>query len=77
MPTLTIAQAQSHYDAWLAADLALATSQEYTIEVQGSRRTLRRVDAEEVRANLAYWGRVLTRLESGSGGARVRRVVPL
>lgn len=77
MAGMTIEIAQAHYDAWLAADLALATSQSYRISVNGSERQLARADAAEVRLNLEYWlGQVKLLTSAGTRRARTRYVVP-
>jgi hypothetical protein len=68
--------ATAHRDAWLAADLAVAQGQTYTIDVAGSRRQLTRADAAEVRHNLDYWEARIARLAHGRHGLRVRLVVP-
>lgn len=72
MAGVTLAQAQAHLDAWLAADLALTTSQSYTIH----NRTLTRADAREVRENIAYWEQRVNKLTRGSTGPRVRYGAP-
>lgn len=73
MPTWTLADAQAHLDAWLAADLAVASGQAYTI---GS-RSLTRANSAEIAKQIAYWSAEVTRLEAGRGrGLRVLRAVP-
>lgn len=73
MAGITLAQAQTHLDAWLAADVAVATGQSYQI----GGRSLTRADAKEIRANIDYWeGKVQRLSRSTSGGARVRYGVP-
>lgn len=67
---MTLEQAKLHLDAWMAADLALATGKEYSI----SGRTLRRTDAAEVKERIAYWSRQVSQL---SGRRRTRRVIPI
>jgi hypothetical protein len=70
---LTLAEAQLARAAWMAAELAVATGQEYTI---GS-RTLRRADATFIAERLAYWDRIVSQLECGKqDGINVFRVVP-
>lgn len=66
MAGITLASAQAHLDAWLAADLALATSQSYTITVNGSSRQLTRADAAEVRESVKYWDNWVKRLTVSS-----------
>jgi len=69
---ITLAQAQAQLDAWLAASLAVATSQSYRIGT----RTLTRADAGEIRRNIAHWERKVAALESGRRGVLITRVVP-
>jgi len=72
MPSWTLAEAQAHLAAWLAADLAVASGQAYTI---GS-RTLTRADAGRIAERIAFWRRQVEQLESGRSGVRVVRAVP-
>lgn len=58
--------AQTHLDAWEAADLAIATGKSYTI----GNRQLSRADAEEVRAQITYWQRIVTQYESNANGVK-------
>jgi len=67
---MTEAQAQAHLDAWLAADLAVANGQSYSI----GGRSLSRADAEEIRKNIIFWQNKVA--EISSGGLRQRRAVP-
>lgn len=71
MAGITLAQAQAHLDAWMAADLAVASGQSYTI---GS-RTLHRANSREIRDNIALWRREVFNLTRGGGGMRVRYAV--
>lgn len=68
MAVISLVQAQAHLDAWMAADLAVATGQSYTI---GS-RTLHRANSREIRENIDKWQRLVLQLQTGSGGMRVR-----
>lgn len=68
MAGYTSAQAQAHLDAWLAADLAVAQGQSYTIGT----RTLNRAHALEIRNNVMHWQRQVQMLSRGQGGMRVR-----
>lgn len=53
---MTLEHATTMLDAWLAAELALATGgQEYEIWLGGTRRRLTRVNSEEIRKNITYW----------------------
>lgn len=62
--TMTATIAQTHLDAWLAADLAVAKGQSYSI--QG--RSLSRVDAETIKAQIAYWQGVINSLNAEAAG---------
>jgi hypothetical protein len=73
MATWTLAEAQAHLDAWVAADLALASGQ--TASVGGV--TLTRVDEQRLASRITFWRREVERLTAGRGpGARIMRVVP-
>lgn len=64
--TMTSATAQTHLDAWLAADLAVSRNQSYSID----NRSLNRANAEEIRGQIAYWQRKVNQLlalETGQG----------
>lgn len=69
---MTLIQAQKHLDAWLEADLSLATGEEYTID--GIR--LRRSNADYVRNQIEYWTAMVNRLQ-GNRQTISRRVVPI
>lgn len=56
--SMTQAEAQTHLDAWLAADTALASGKSYSI----GDRQLTRVNAQEVRDQIAYWQAQVNRL---------------
>lgn len=71
MAPWTLEQARQHLEAWMAADLALATGKEYTM---GSRR-LTRADALEIKERIAYWSSQVQQLTGQ--GRRTRRVIPL
>ena len=48
--------ARTHLDAWLAADLAVAGGQSYTI----GGRSLTRANSEEIRQQVQYWTQQLS-----------------
>ena len=52
---MDLATAQTHLDAWLAADTAISTGKSYTI----GNRALTRADALEVRNQITYWQRIV------------------
>ena len=62
--TMTVATAQTHLDAWLAADLAIAKGASYTI--QG--RSLTRQDGEIVKERISYWEGVVQSLNAQAAG---------
>jgi hypothetical protein len=73
MATITLAQAQEQLDAYLAASLKVATGQEY--EIAG--RRLKRADAGEIRRQITFWERQVSRLSGGgNGGIRIRGGTP-
>lgn len=73
MAAITLAQAQAHLDAWLAASLAVASAQSY--EIAGRRLT--RADADKIQAQIVYWTAQVSLLTSASNGrSRCRTVVP-
>jgi len=81
MAGYTLEQAQAQLDAWMAASLAVSTSQQYEIDTgSGGRRMLRRADAAEIREQIKFWrGEVsaLTPASAGSGSlSRTRYIVP-
>lgn len=73
MPGITVERAQQMLDLWLQAEEALSTSQSYTIETDGSSRTLTRADLADVGKRVSYWQGKLASAErraSGRGGMR-------
>lgn len=76
MGLYTAEQAREHLDAWLAADLALATGKEYRMGT----RTLTRSNATEVKERIAFWAREVTSIGTGLSSTRrkrSRRVIPI
>lgn len=71
MSGITIVQAQAGLDAWLAADLAVASGQSYSI----AGRSLSRANASEITNKINYYQRMVQRL-GGSGGIRCRYGAP-
>ena len=61
---MTEAQAQQHLDAWLAADLAVASGQAYTI----GNRSLTRADTDQIRQQIQYWQATVQRIRSAAYG---------
>jgi hypothetical protein len=63
---MDLATAKSHLDAFLAADLAVATGQSYSI---GS-RTLTRANLVEIRGAISYWQRIVNQYTATAAGVR-------
>jgi hypothetical protein len=68
MPGIDLSQAQARLDAYLAAELAVLSGQEY--EIAG--RRLKRADLREIRAGVEHWNRQVQALS----GRRRRAIVP-
>lgn len=71
MAGITLQEAKNHLNAWLAAELEIATSQSYRIGT----RTLTRANLNEVREQVKYWEQKVQQLER-KGRNRVYRAVP-
>lgn len=72
MASWTLEVARTHLNAYLEADLALATGKSYKI---GS-RNLTRLDAAEVKERIQFWSNEVERLEAGrKKGIRAYRAV--
>ena len=68
----TLEIARTHLNAYLEADLALATGKSYRI---GS-RNLTRADAAEIKERIQFWSNEVERLEAGrKKGIRAYRAV--
>ena len=66
---ITLAQAQAQLDAWLAASLAVAGSQSYTI----GDRTLTRANAAWIQNQIVFWQGQVDSLSRTTKGRRVRQ----
>ena len=68
----TLEVARTHLQAFLDAELAVATGQSYKI---GS-RNLTRIDVQEVKERIQFWSNEVDRLENGrKKGIRAYRAV--
>lgn len=77
MAVWTLEEARAKLKMWMDADESLAlTGQAYVIDVGGSKREITRANAIHVQDRIKFWSTEVARLESGSRGLRVRRVVP-
>ena len=72
MAGITIEQAQAKLTAWLAADSAVASGQEYEIWDGDMRRRLKRADAAVIRSTIDYWDSKVKQLTPRAGGGRRR-----
>lgn len=72
MPAWTLEEAKTHLKAWLDADIAVSTSQEYRMDG----RTLTRANAAEIEQRINFWRREVERLENGGSNMRVYRAIP-
>lgn len=59
---LTLQQAQTALDAWIAADLAVAKGQSYSM----NGRSLTLANTREIREQIQYWERRVASLESAN-----------
>ena len=58
--SLTLEQAQTALDAWIAADLAVAKGQSYSM----NGRSLTLANAREIREQIQYWERRVSAFQS-------------
>lgn len=76
MPGFALEVAQAKLELWLAAESSLATSQSYTITVEGNSRQLTRANLKEVAERVSFWRGEVARAERvGSGRGRTRYFV--
>ena len=69
---ISLTQAQTQLDAWLAADTAVASRQSYTV----NGRSVTRADAAEITQKIEYWAAKVDTL-SGTRRRGIARVTPL
>lgn len=77
MAGITLAQAQTQLDAYLAAETAVLIGQSYKMSLgAGSERWLTRADLEMVQAGITVWNNRVANLTNQSAGrSRGRTVV--
>jgi hypothetical protein len=68
---ITQPQAEAQLAAYLAAETAVLSNQEYSLHG----RTFRRADLSTIREGIVYWNRMVDRLSRG--GIRIRGVTPV
>lgn len=73
MAGITLAQAQAQLDAWLAASLAVASGQKYSI----GDRALERADLAEINKTIERWQTKVNQLTAGRSGIRMRGITPV
>jgi hypothetical protein len=66
MPGITLAQAQTQLDAYLAAETAVLTGQKY--EIAG--RVLQRADLAQIQAGIELWNQRVEALTARANGSR-------
>ena len=72
---ITLAQAEAKLTLWMTAEDKVASGQSYVIEIDGSRRELRRANLTEIREAIAYWNNMAIALgRRASSRSRVRYV---
>ena len=62
MAAWTLEQAQQHLDAWMQADLALTTNEEYRV----GGVLYRRSDATKIAERIRFWSHEVNRLQGHS-----------
>jgi hypothetical protein len=73
---ITLEQWQTRLDAYLAAEVAVLSNQEYEIEAATGRRRLRRADLGEIRRGIAECNQAIARLTPPApSGGRTRYLV--
>ena len=77
MAGITLAQAQTQLDAYLAAETAVLIGQSYRISLGGgSDRWLTRADLEMIQRGISTWNdRVVSLTNQSAGRSRARTVV--
>lgn len=73
MSAIDLETAKTMLDLWIAAEKAVASSQEYRI----GQKSLTRADAKVITDKINYWRREVSRLESGTSGIICQMVVPV
>lgn len=71
MAGITLAQAQTQLDAYLAAETAVLSGQAY--ELAG--RSLRRADLESIQSGITLWNQRVKDLSARASGTRRSRTV--
>ncbi len=61
---ISLAQAQTALNNWVAANTAVSNNQEYSIDG----RTIKRTDAAEIREQINYWSRIESSLLRQANG---------
>jgi len=75
MPGISLADAEAKLALWLAAEEKVASGQSYTIDVDGSSRTLTRADLKEVGNRITYWNNWVLRLNRTASGRSSSRYI--
>lgn len=76
MAGITLAQAEAKLALWMEAEERVAGGQSYAIDVDGSRRELRRADLAEIAKRIEYWnGKVAAYSRRARGASSTRNIV--
>lgn len=71
MGALSLTQAQTQLNLYIAAEKKVLRGQSYTLGT----KTVTRADLGEIRKGISYYNRMVTKLTNG-GAMRVRRILP-
>jgi len=77
MAAITLDKANEMLDAWIKAELAVATTgQSYTINTGGGSRSLTRANISEIRQQINFWRGEVSKLQRGRTGPSMKFIVP-
>ena len=69
MAAVTLTEAQSYLDTWVAAQNALAGANSYSFSMpNGHSRTVTRASLQEIQSAITYWHRVINALSASAAG---------
>ena len=74
MSVITKEVAKKMLEAWLDADMVLATNQAQSYTIGG--QTLTRLDGALIQSKIQYWSTLYNRLANGNGGINLQYAVP-
>lgn len=66
---MDLATAQTYLNAWIAAQVGLASNASYTLSFpNGTSRTVTRTDSRTIMDQITYWHRVVNALDANAQG---------